>query len=194
MSLPPSSIYSQWGLTVGKQLQIVWNGALIGFSYFHTREYKYARKGLHAVALFDSLFFSSSIPFLAQWDFLFHATSRSLSPYLLCSTWKETGYRSFGFLLLQIPSRSIHSVIVTSNPLHTREKLLLHLEHHGAVRHLLQLPGGPYNLCHRPSLTDRHIDKWTVEGQVSKARAQERGGCCHENKHWSPLGHEPALV
>lgn len=119
LSLPPSSIYSQWGLRVGKQLQIVWNGALIGFSYFHTREYKWARKGLHAVALFDSLFFSSSIPFLAQWDFFFHATSRSLSPNLLCSTWKETGYRSFGFLLLQIPSRSIHSVIVTSNPLHT---------------------------------------------------------------------------
>lgn len=43
-------------------------------------------------------FFSSSIPFLAQCDFFFfHATGWSLNPNLLCSTWKETGYRSFGF-------------------------------------------------------------------------------------------------
>lgn len=33
--------------------------------------------------------FSSSIPFLVHGGSFFHATSRSLSPNLLCSTWKE---------------------------------------------------------------------------------------------------------
>lgn len=67
---PCPLVYLLSGLTVGEQLWIGWNGALIGFLYFHTREYKWARKGLHAVALSDSLFFPpSSILFLAQWEF-----------------------------------------------------------------------------------------------------------------------------
>lgn len=116
LSLP--LFYFLSGLTLSEQPSIVWNGALIGLSYFHTGEYKWARKGLHAVALFDSLF---SPPQSPSWpsEIFFHATSRSLSPNLLCSTWKETGYRSFGFLPPSIPSRSIHSLIRTPNPLHS---------------------------------------------------------------------------
>lgn len=52
---------------------------------------------LTASSFFSS---SSSIP---------HATSQSLSPNLLCSTWKDSGYHSFGFSAPLIPSGSIRS-------------------------------------------------------------------------------------
>lgn len=80
--------------------------------------------------------------------------------------------------------------------LHNREKLLLHVEHHSAISHLLQLPGGPYRPRHRPSYTRKlthtliHIDKWTVEGQVSKAIAtrRERGAAMIINTvHWDAV-------
>ena len=100
-SIPPPPFCLLSGSTLSEQPRIVWNGALIGLSYFHTGEYKRARKGLHTVALFDSLF---SPPQSPSWPsviffffFFFHATGWSLNPNLLCSTWKETGYRSFGF-------------------------------------------------------------------------------------------------
>lgn len=41
------------GLTDSQETWMGWTGALIGFSYFHTREYKCVRKGLRRVALFD---------------------------------------------------------------------------------------------------------------------------------------------
>lgn len=63
-------------------------------------------------------FFPLLNPLLGPVRIFFYVTSRGLSPNLLCSTWKEAEYRSFGFLLSQIPSRSIHSVIPTSSPLH----------------------------------------------------------------------------
>lgn len=54
-------------------------------------------------------------PLFAQWDF-FSPTSRSLSLNLLCSTWKEIGYCSFGFLPSPISNRSILSLSPNTKP------------------------------------------------------------------------------
>lgn len=88
----------QLTLRFDSQLQFIGNRALIGFSYFHTREYKRVRGKKGGFTQWPCLTPSYCLPQptsspLALWDFFyFHATSQSLSANLPCSTWKETGF------------------------------------------------------------------------------------------------------
>lgn len=102
---------------------------------------------LTASSFFSS---SSSIP---------HATSQSLSPNLLCSTWKDSGYHSFGFSAPLIPSGSIRS---------SRSRVRPPLDDI-----FYRCLGGPRN----PPATG--VDKWTWGGHVNIARgkqSEEAGG------------------
>lgn len=120
---------------------------------------------------------SSSIPFWSPWDFSFHPTSQSLSPNLLCSTWKDSGYRSFSFLP---PSNSKQ----INSPSHPYIKPLSA----EAPWHLLQLPGGLHN--RRPVLLPpgRRMDAGAV-GQQSERRGQGVGVVYRrDNKQARPSG------
>lgn len=169
------------GLTDSQETRMGWTGALIGFSYFHTREYKWVRKGPRRVALFDC-FLPPPPPQSPSGPpeiFFFHPTSQSLSPNLLCSTWKDSGYRSFSPPPPQIPSRSIRPLILTSSlcPLKRRDIFYSCLE--GCI-----IPALPFSLRRK---------EWTLERRVNKARGEGKEGgrrrftAMTTNKH-GPLG------
>lgn len=107
---------------------------------------------------------SSSIPFWSPWDFFFHPTSQSLSPNLLCSTWKDSGYRSFSPPPPQIPSRSIRPLILTSSlcPLKRRDIFYSCLE--GCI-----IPALPFSLRQTNG-------RWSGGSTKREARARRAGG------------------
>lgn len=96
------------------------NNVLIGFSYFHSGEYKWGRKGLsHSGLVWLPAILNFSMPSLGpvRFFFLFHAISQSLythtSPlkYILK---KENGNHAFGFFSFSLKFPAGHFTLSLS--------------------------------------------------------------------------------